>query len=343
MQEKQQTLARGIIVYIRNSLVTSDTLIFQSKDDIICVKISGVSLSISHDLYVCLCYVIPDDSSRQSMIDNNTFDRLLDFITSIHSKDEHFDILLCGDMNARTSTNPDYVIDDNLLHMSMLPDDYLVDTVLPRFSQDYGRTNNNGSLLLDLCKQTGLRIFNGRVGDDSDKGKCTFVGHNGTSLVDYFIGSPHLFKCIDSFKVHDPNILSDHCLLEATFTFDALSNIIHNENTNLDSCFVTRKFVWKNESKHLFLDSISKQAFQEELTKLNYNINAANSNVEIDNCVNDISGLLSDVCTPLFNKNTKIFTQDENIKYSDNRWFTEECYQKKLLFHRYLNIYRLHN
>ena len=68
----------GIIIYIKNCFVSEDSLIFTSQDDIIWVKIAASKLSIDKDFYVGLCYVLPDDSSRQSLTDNNIFDRLID-------------------------------------------------------------------------------------------------------------------------------------------------------------------------------------------------------------------------------------------------------------------------
>ena len=35
------------------------------------VKISKATLSTENDLYICLCYIIPEDSSRQSMNESN--------------------------------------------------------------------------------------------------------------------------------------------------------------------------------------------------------------------------------------------------------------------------------
>ena len=104
----------GVIVYIRNEFVNSDTLVFQSEDDIICAKINGNLLGMKNDLFLCLCYVIPENSSRQAMLNTNTFDRLTDFIASLDYKhDSGFNFVLCGDFNSRTSDSPDFVSDDN--------------------------------------------------------------------------------------------------------------------------------------------------------------------------------------------------------------------------------------
>ena len=60
--------------------------------------------------------------------------------------------------------NPDSVATDDPVHMSVLPDEYIPDVELPRFSEDKGHVNSNGLLLLEVCKQMGLCIVNGRVG-----------------------------------------------------------------------------------------------------------------------------------------------------------------------------------
>jgi hypothetical protein len=91
----------GIIVYLRDNFVSNDTLVFQSDDDIVCIKISGNLLSLQNDLYVCLCYAVPENSSRQSMIETSMFDRRTDFITSLGSTcEENLNFLLFGDINA---------------------------------------------------------------------------------------------------------------------------------------------------------------------------------------------------------------------------------------------------
>ena len=210
----------GIIVYLRNEFSSKDTLIFKSKDDFLWIKIYKPVLHLQHDLYICLCYVVPDESSRQSMIENNTFDRLLDSMAFLENNTQNScHLLVCGDFNSRTSTQPDFVVNDDPVHMSVLPDDYTPDMQLPRFSEDKGHVNNNGLLLLDMCKQTGLRIMNGRVGGDTGIGRYTFVGSRGSSVVDYVIASQELFKFVKYFEVQEPNILSDH------YSFNFMKNM----------------------------------------------------------------------------------------------------------------------
>lgn len=90
---------------------------------------------------------------------------------------------------------------------------------MPRATQDTG-FNANGQSLLDFCRTTGLRVVNGRIAEDAGVGKCTYVGARGSSLIDYVITEPDLFKFFSKFVVDNPNILSDHCIVNFSLQFD---------------------------------------------------------------------------------------------------------------------------
>ena len=68
-----------------------------------------------------------------------------------------------------------------------------------------------------FLKQTRLKIVNARVCSDKHEGSYTYVGVNGSSLVDFCITDPSLFEYLKTCVVHDPCILSDHCLMEFSF------------------------------------------------------------------------------------------------------------------------------
>ena len=331
----------GIVLYIRNKWVSKDTLVYTSEDDFLWIKLSKNVIFSDKDLYVCLCYVTPDDSSRQSMVETNIFDRMLDSVVHIENKSQtECNILICGDLNARSSVNPDFVVDDNPVHMSVLPDEYIPDIELERFSQDKGHVNNNGLLLLDFCKQTGLRIMNGRVGADKGIGKYTFVGSRGSSVVDYVLSSQDLFKCIKHFQVHDPNILSDHCLLTFSLSFE---NDIVGEATQDNHDQAPGRFRWNNDFKTDFLNSLRSAASTESLNKLNTSIPRCSENHEIDQCLSDFVNIIEHAASPIFKDSNKhkdakqLFT---NNNISENPWFDERCGEKKHYFLRMLDKYR---
>ena len=328
----------GIVLYIRNKYVSDDTLIFTSHDDILWVKISSSVLSLNNDLHICLCYVVPDESSRQALIETNIFDRKLESVVYIESKAQNeFSMLICGDFNARSSNNPDFVLDDDSHHMNVLPDEYTPDQFMNRCSQDIGHVNNNGLLLLDLCKQTGVRILNGRVGDDKGVGKFTFVGSRGCSVVDYVLASQDLFEYVSTFKVHDPNILSDHCLLSFSFTFGAepITDAIFDSYEVIDG-----KFVWKAEFKDEYINRLNDDATTEQLNSLHTNISSCDDENGINSCLDEFVSIFNHVCAPIFKK-TKQGPPCNNFSFKkENPWYTEECNEKKHYFLYLLNKYR---
>ena len=79
-----------------------------------------------------------------------------------------------------------------------MPDDYVDDTPIPRLSKDKS-CNENGQDLLQFCKNTGMRIINGRLGDDAGVGRFTCVKGNGRCVVDYVLYKSDMFFLINFF------------------------------------------------------------------------------------------------------------------------------------------------
>lgn len=333
----------GIAIYIRNEYVSDDILFLQSDDDILWLKISGSKINLVHDLYLGLCYVIPELSSRQSIVDTSTFDRLNDSVISINSiTNEQCHILLAGDFNSRTSDNADYVAFDSDSNFDVLPDDYIADKCLPRFSQDKGHLNSNGTFLLDLCKQTGLRILNGRVGSDAGIGKYTFVGHRGSSLVDYVLASNDIFTLITDFSVEEPNILSDHCLISLELQLPGTVSDKNSENTyHVGNGQVHSKLVWNNDFKDRFVEELQSESIASQFNDLISLAENCSNASDINNVVNSTVTVLENVAKPLFEKHLsakKKTTGLNNKKH--NPWYNRECEQAKYVFLNNLNIFR---
>lgn len=297
----------GIIIYIREHLANSDSklLIHKENDDILWVRIEGTKLKIDGDLFICLCYNLPSDSGRQSLVDEDIFDRMCSYIYSVknEAKNKCY-FLICGDMNARIADRNDFVSQDFPTHIDTLPDDYICDINLPRATQDKG-FNANGSLLLDFCRKTGLRVVNGRIAEDAGIGKCTYVGARGTSLIDYVIADPELFKYFSSFRVEDPNILSDHCMVNFMLCFDMSKLEFDESDSNIDEEDIISypckgKYIWDSNMADVFLDNLQSENIQEQLTTINDRINQANSFGEIDNTVESFVSIFKSVSEPFY-------------------------------------------
>ena len=78
---------------IRNKYVSKDTLIFTLHDDILWVKICSSVLSLNNDLYIRLRYIVPDDSSRQAIIETNILITYLNLLFT--SNQRHKTSLAC--------------------------------------------------------------------------------------------------------------------------------------------------------------------------------------------------------------------------------------------------------
>ena len=168
----------------------------KSKDDLIWIKINVVTVGLTDDLFIGFCYVVPEGSSRFIRNEENTFDWLIDYIAKIHlNTDSKCNIMLCGGLNSRTATIADSVPYDAVIDEIGFLDDYIADSFINRSSQDKG-ANTNGQLFIDICRQTGLIVLNGRVGNDLTIGKCTLVGSRGNSRIDYVLASEDIFKCV---------------------------------------------------------------------------------------------------------------------------------------------------
>ena len=123
-------------------------------------------------------------------------------------------IILCGDLNARTGSEPDFIQGDcNDINIPLY-EDYICDFVQDdRHSYDC-KIDTRGKQLLDMCIGSKLRILNGRMTGDS-LGKFTCIKPTGYSVVDYVIMSEELLENTLYFQVSDyfPTLSDCHCKL----------------------------------------------------------------------------------------------------------------------------------
>ena len=323
----------GLIAYIRNELVTDGILFMTDSDDIMWLRLKGSSFNNQDDIFICLSYNVPEGSSRQGLIDNiDIYDRIANHMVHIQQITNNKCVfLICGDFNAKSSNFPDYVEDDTAEHIHVLPDVYLVDTPLGRVSEDKG-FNRYRSQMLDFCKETGLRIVNGRVVNDIGIGKYTYVGSTGKCVDDYVIASQCLFLAINTFEVLDPTILSDHCIVQ--FSVILHDSVLNAESDNSYDSYFNYKYVWKNNEVESFQNALQSDNVQGALNDLKTNIPNLTTADELNLNVESFQEVMESVCNPLFKKDiSKSRLQNcSTLNDSNQPWFSENCKQKREVF-----------
>ena len=137
--------------------------------------------------------------------------------------------LLLGNYNARTQEKQGFIDIDEFFAEHVGYDDtmyqfYNISSMLSQFNLAENRvskdksSNNEGNLLIEICKSNNLFILNDRCGNDKGKGVFTF---KNTSVIDYIVVSAQALKFIENFDITELDCLySDgHCLLSTDLTF----------------------------------------------------------------------------------------------------------------------------
>ena len=73
-------------------------------------------------------------------------------------------VFVCGDINARTGCEPDYILFDHYIEAGLNINIESTD-IPPRKNKDHV-IDSYGKRLIELCKTTNLLIANGRLGSD---------------------------------------------------------------------------------------------------------------------------------------------------------------------------------
>ena len=249
MAKRARKPAGGIAVLISDEL-KSCTKVIKMNQSVIWLRVNKANSNRPHNLFVGVVYIPPENSNG----DKNQSPNSLELIEGqIRKFSQEGEVLLVGDLNARTALELDYVDNDTDRFISPLAS-YPVDSPpCPRSNQDEA-INSRGRELIDLCIATRMRILNGRVPGDS-LGFYTCHKYNGSSTVDYAIASDSLLKDIQYLHVNrDITDLSDHCMVSV-----ALGNFcfqISNRESTLTMDTIPAGFKWDKQSALLFQQAL---------------------------------------------------------------------------------------
>ena len=238
----------------------------------------------------------------------------------IHLYSQQGNLIILGDINARTSQHLDHVYNDS---DKLIPEliSYDIDDNMPvRYNQDK-ILNDRGTTILDLCISSGLRIVNGRKPGDSI-GYYTCHKYNGSSVVDYCIASENLFKDILYFHVHN-NLtdLSHHCQIS---TCIQNVNFTRKLQSKVETKQISRGFIWEDNSPLLFQRAL--RAMDNSITHF-LNTQYEYLPDEIDRALNNFNNIVVNAADQSL-KRSRVNLKKKSQKNS-KKWYVPSLRQMK--------------
>ena len=258
----------GVCILAENQLRKGiSSVSCKESDDIVVAKLDKNFFKLDFDLFIVCFYISPPNSSYSKKISDyteNTFAALNQVCARLRNKGE---IIICGDFNARTGTQADFVSSCNAGAMHDIYQDIGLpqDTETPRNNSDPTVVEPHSQLFLDTVINNQLQILNGRVLGDIT-GKLTCHKSNGSSLVDYFVISSWARDHVDSLQITDFTSFSDHCPLVLKLTLFEPFECSHSLP---DFSSLQAGYKWDNtNSPALFKAALSSSLISSSLTEI---------------------------------------------------------------------------
>lgn len=320
----------GVIIYYKQKYFGYIKLISINTNGLVWIKLDKTFFGTDNDIYICSCYIPPEDSNVYKNINSQLFE--FDFFELLSNDIRHYselgDILITGDLNSRVGQRSDIVQNINLDRFVDMPLNDIPADNLPKRSSFDNKSNGFGNKLLTVCKENSIFIVNGRK--EVGKFTCYNLIRNrlAASVVDYVIVNYDMFQLIDHFEVHDLNEFSDHCPLHFTINLNNMKNC--NENFSCD------KIMWDVSKKEQFLSKLNdnKPHFD------NIVENLLNDCVDLNTCIDDFSTLIYDISFAVHGKTIRITGNKNSSPHrKQSPWFDNTCKQRKKDFYNCKRLY----
>jgi exonuclease III len=271
----------------------------------------------NHDILLGAIYIPP----RQSVYSNvEMFTDLENELLNLRTNNEF--VLLCGDFNAHTGIVNEVVNFDDVHGFD--GEEIIINN---RANRDRCKKDVYGDKLVDFCRTTDMCIFNGRIGNDKDVGKETTVKN---TVVDYFIGSPHLTRHIYNLDVHpfDPLFSDIHKKMVLSFELVQAVNsleVVEQSKDEGEICIGR----WKSEKACNFINSLNDDVIQSIVNDVEegHDLSVANVN-------NKLKTVLLDAAKMSLSYKKK--TRKKEYKHG----YSKSCKDAKAEYYKSKNVYR---
>ena len=259
-------IKRDLLPFVHQIKTVGHTLMF-----IIDKVLFGVPKDV---LFVC-AYVPPEGSAYYNFIGEegngiSLLENLL-FDNALHEND--LDVILCGDLNSRTSNVSQPVfVNDNFLD-SLITSGSLSAN---RSTQD-NVFNSFGKTLINMCTALNLCILNGMCEGDR-QGRYTYISPFGSSVIDYFV-----LSCELAAVVWDDCILRvldriESCHMPVVFSAK-FPNLCKSDSKSVPGTCYIEKYSWDQSKadkyKECLLSISFQQLLQDAINLIDNDINSA--------------------------------------------------------------------
>ncbi|CAG2210770.1 unnamed protein product [Mytilus edulis] len=229
---------------------------------------------------------------------------------------------MCGDLNARTGSELDFIENDTYDPFAMDDEEYEYDIGLQKRKSCDNKVDARGKQLLQLCITLKLRILNGRMLGDSN-GNFTCFKPNGTSVVDYIIMSEDLIQHTLNCKVSNfiPCFSDCHCKVSCML-LASYCPVFINKNENTQN--FPGKFKWTDCSKEKFQDALCHPSCKLDINAFLTNNYQDKSN--INSAATDLQNIII--------KAAKMSLKFKSNKYkkktiNKKKWYDQDLYNKR--------------
>jgi hypothetical protein len=218
------------------------------------------------------------------------------------------------------------------------PEVYEVDDELVKRINSDNIINRYGKDLLNFCKETGVRIVNGRINSPAS-GFFTFVSHQGKSVVDYLLTKQNVFHYLSHVEIYQ-RIESDHLPIVFNLClYDRINNACpqitsgdgdHSDVYEHDKPL--KRFIWNTNCLDLFINRWK----HPDITSMTNSFMNVLRKLHIDQAVT----ILCDIFAFVGKSMHRPYTSHRSTVLSLNTWFDEECLHLKNLVQRKLSRFR---
>ena len=251
----------GLGILVRKCLHNFVTILPNTCRDYQWIKLDKIFFNLNRDLYICLIYIPPTVSPYIQKLNYDILDCLEQDILKYKDLGN---IILTGDLNARTGSESDLIVDDNSDFLPIF-EDYPIDNQVTGRSSKDNVVDSRGRDVIDLCISNQLRILNGRVFGDIF-GSFTCFTPNGSSTVDYVIASEEILNDILYFRVSEfiPTLSDTHCKL--SWAISARYKIVKNSDW-VNTHSLLPNFHWGDDSPEKCLNALNTSDIQSQVCK----------------------------------------------------------------------------